>query len=891
MSLHGKIVSWFAFFAALTVLLFGLGDYIQSTRSLRFALDGRVSTLALQAAAEAERRYDAHRTDLVAVASAASVETLDTLTFPGISRFSTVQVTAGRRRIIDLKGTREALPPSECAAPDIRFDFEFPGSTGDRVHVTATMPTSEFFSQVASATRRMGTQGITAVVRTEDGTVLQDFACGLRSAEPAVAGALVREATALAGPEPPAIHLVELQGPKGQPLIAGIASAPRPGWAVVVLRGIRSDLRRLTSISQAAEAIGHGRFDVWLPPPTNDEIGRLTLALGRMMDRLASSLRQIEVTRSMAAVGELSTYLSHEIRNPLSSIRLNLQMLRRDLATGSVPEDGQQLVDLCLTELRRLDDVVKTVLEVGRNAGVRAAGTCDAHAIIEETVRVMQRKLDTKGVTARVNLAAPDAHVAMDGAALRGLLMNLMLNSMDAMNGQASGRISIATSRAAAMAPTATWHCPFSTTGPACRHTCGSGSSTRSSRRSPPATGSAWPPRCGPHRSAVGRSATFRPRNGAAPSSCWNCPWRRPARWPSRTTSPPGHGYRRAGGGGVMIPAIEEIRVATKHRIMVVEDDAAHRSALERHLARSGFDVLACESAEEALGRFSGFTPDLVISDIRMGGMSGMDLLGTLMERAPGTRIILTTAYDDMQVAVDAMRYGAVDFLMKPLDLDEFDEVLEQVLPDRNGWREPPAAEMDAEVGDGRIVGRDPQMVSIYKMIGKVAATDTPILIRGETGTGKELVARTIHDNSLRKDAPFICVNCAALPETAARVGAVRSPQGLLHRRHGRPARPLRAGQQRHHPPGRDRGHGTRPSRPSCSGCSRRRSSTRWAARLAAAHQCPGHRRDAQEHRGADTDRRLPAGPVLPAARRRAARAAPPPERAATSRASPGTSP
>jgi DNA-binding NtrC family response regulator len=214
-----------------------------------------------------------------------------------------------------------------------------------------------------------------------------------------------------------------------------------------------------------------------------------------------------------------------------------------------------------------------------------------------------------------------------------------------------------------------------------------------------------------------------------------------------------------------MTGTVEEIQVATKHRIMVVEDDAAHRSALERHLARSGFDVVACESAEEALGRFSGFAPDLVISDIRMGGMSGMDLLGTLMERAPGTRIILTTAYDDMQVAVDAMRFGAVDFLMKPLDLDEFDEVLEQILPDRNGAGTP-AAQPELDTGSGRIVGRDPQMVSIYKTIGKVAATDAPILIRGETGTGKELVARTIHDNSLRKNEPFISVNCAALPET-----------------------------------------------------------------------------------------------------------------------------
>jgi DNA-binding NtrC family response regulator len=202
--------------------------------------------------------------------------------------------------------------------------------------------------------------------------------------------------------------------------------------------------------------------------------------------------------------------------------------------------------------------------------------------------------------------------------------------------------------------------------------------------------------------------------------------------------------------------------VAVKHRILVVEDDAAHRAALERHLGRSGFDVLACDSAELALSRFSTFSPDLVISDIRMGGMSGMDLLGTLMERAPATRVVLITAHDDMQMAVDAMRHGALDFLMKPLDLDELDEVVEHALANGAG---PTAEVCELPAGTGRLVGRDAQMVAIYKMVGRVAGTDAPILIRGETGTGKELVARTIHENSSRKDAPFITVNCAALPE------------------------------------------------------------------------------------------------------------------------------
>ncbi|HSJ25521.1 MAG TPA: sigma-54 dependent transcriptional regulator [Longimicrobiales bacterium] len=198
-------------------------------------------------------------------------------------------------------------------------------------------------------------------------------------------------------------------------------------------------------------------------------------------------------------------------------------------------------------------------------------------------------------------------------------------------------------------------------------------------------------------------------------------------------------------------------------RIMVVEDDDAHRAALARHLGRSGFEVMACESAEQALSRFVSFAPEMVISDIRMGGMTGMELLGMLTDRAPGIRVVLITAQDDMQLAVDAMSNGATDFLMKPLDLDQLDEVIAQVLSAGDVPRDEPEVQLPA--GTGHLIGRDPQMVAIYKMVGRVAGTNAPVLIRGETGTGKELVARTIHENSPRRKAAFITVNCAALPE------------------------------------------------------------------------------------------------------------------------------
>jgi signal transduction histidine kinase len=480
MSLHAKIVAWFVFFAALTVMVFGLGDYVQSTNALRFALEARASALAHQLASELERRHDLVATDLVGIGYAAAAGT-SAADLPDVSGFSRLRVVRGESVLLEIASEADAGTPA-CGTSHVAFNAQA-GTGPGAAAVQATMPAHVFFGELGVATARLGKNGITAVLRTADGAVVHDAGCALdAAAEPevlrtALAGEIV--AFGRAGSPSGVAEFDALPGAgDAHDRVLVMVRTTKPAWSAVVavdydefaapfvaartkyvammvavmalalllvLRGLRHDLGRLSRISQAAEAIGHGRFDVWLPPPTNDEIGRLTLSLGRMMDRLASSLRQIEVTRSMAAVGELSSYLSHEIRNPLSSIRLNLQMLRRDLSSGSVPEDGQQLVGLCLTELQRLDDVVKTVLEVGRNGGVKTAGTCDAHAVIRETVRVMQRKLDAKGVQVRVSFDAPAAQVAMDGAALRGLLMNLMLNSLDAMNGQAARRIGIVT--------------------------------------------------------------------------------------------------------------------------------------------------------------------------------------------------------------------------------------------------------------------------------------------------------------------------------------------------------------------------------------------------------------------------------------------------------------
>jgi DNA-binding NtrC family response regulator len=200
-------------------------------------------------------------------------------------------------------------------------------------------------------------------------------------------------------------------------------------------------------------------------------------------------------------------------------------------------------------------------------------------------------------------------------------------------------------------------------------------------------------------------------------------------------------------------------------RILIVDDDPTVRRALHDALRTAGFAVEAAESAAAALAAIGRECPDVVVSDVRMPGMDGLELLQLLRERCADIDVILMTAFDDMPTVVEAMKRGATEFLVKPLDLEDLQKTLHRVLGDRELRRRKtdPAGPDDVA---GTLIGRDPRMIAIYKLVGQAAASRATVLIRGESGTGKELVARAIHDHSAHGDEPFVPVNCAALPST-----------------------------------------------------------------------------------------------------------------------------
>jgi DNA-binding NtrC family response regulator len=202
-------------------------------------------------------------------------------------------------------------------------------------------------------------------------------------------------------------------------------------------------------------------------------------------------------------------------------------------------------------------------------------------------------------------------------------------------------------------------------------------------------------------------------------------------------------------------------------QILIVDDDIAIRTSLSEAVSEWAAEVRVAADATEALARVAERAPDLVLTDVRMPGDSGVDLLKLLRERAPDTDVVLMTAYEDMTTIVTAMREGAVDFIVKPIALDALHALVDRVFEDRSTRRRAARGKDDpAAYALDTLVGRDPRMIQAFKMVGQAAAGRANVLVRGESGTGKELIARAIHFNSRSAADPFIAVNCAALPTT-----------------------------------------------------------------------------------------------------------------------------
>jgi two-component system, NtrC family, response regulator AtoC len=228
-------------------------------------------------------------------------------------------------------------------------------------------------------------------------------------------------------------------------------------------------------------------------------------------------------------------------------------------------------------------------------------------------------------------------------------------------------------------------------------------------------------------------------------------------------------------------------------RVMVVDDDAETLALLHEIVAKEGFEVETAEDAETALRRLEQWQPELVITDIHMPGMDGLALLAAVREKEPDIPVVLLTAYGSLKTAVDAIKAGAFDYLSKPFVVEDIRLVVRRALEHTKLVRE--NRSLRGQLRDryrfDNLVGSSGGMVEVYKMIARVAETDSTVLIQGESGTGKELIARAIHANSGRSGGPFVAIDTGSLAETlleselfgherGAFTGAIATKKGLL---------------------------------------------------------------------------------------------------------------
>lgn len=213
------------------------------------------------------------------------------------------------------------------------------------------------------------------------------------------------------------------------------------------------------------------------------------------------------------------------------------------------------------------------------------------------------------------------------------------------------------------------------------------------------------------------------------------------------------------------------------HTILVVDDELNIRRVLERAFAKEGYQVQTAEGGHQALRVLAETPCDLMLTDVVMPDMTGLELLKRARQQHPNLQVVLMTAYGTIPTAVEAMRAGAFDFLTKPLDMEVLRKVVRNAL--REATHAPKTAVRKAAVKRKRtaFIGESPAIRKVLETVERVADTRTTVLITGESGTGKELIARMLHERSSRADKPFIALSCAAIPETLLEVelfGAVK---------------------------------------------------------------------------------------------------------------------
>ncbi len=199
--------------------------------------------------------------------------------------------------------------------------------------------------------------------------------------------------------------------------------------------------------------------------------------------------------------------------------------------------------------------------------------------------------------------------------------------------------------------------------------------------------------------------------------------------------------------------------------VWVVDDDQSIRWVLEKALARTDKPAWIFENAEDAIKALQSCRPRVIVTDIRMPGMSGIELLSTLQDQHPRVPVVIMTAFSDLDSAVSAYEVGAFEYLPKPFDVDKAMDIIERAFESSGSRPDTGSTVTTADDDTPEIIGKTPAMQEVFRTIDRLVRSDVTVLITGESGTGKELVTRALHRHSTRRERPFIAMNMAAIPK------------------------------------------------------------------------------------------------------------------------------
>jgi two-component system, NtrC family, response regulator PilR len=204
------------------------------------------------------------------------------------------------------------------------------------------------------------------------------------------------------------------------------------------------------------------------------------------------------------------------------------------------------------------------------------------------------------------------------------------------------------------------------------------------------------------------------------------------------------------------------------YKILIIDDDLSMRELLEYMLSQEGYTVVCAQNGKDGIAMLENDNYDLLLCDIRLGDITGLDVLRASKIKNPETVVIMISAYSSAETAVEAMNLGAYDYVPKPFNTEELQETIAKALELKTLDQEKMNLdnELKKTIHFGKLVGNSPKMIYIYSMISQLAKTRTNVLITGESGTGKELIARAVHEQSDRHDKPFVAINCGGIPET-----------------------------------------------------------------------------------------------------------------------------